>query len=255
MTSKLTVLALVVSAALAAPSRTHSSLNAKRSDIPSDDVVGFDTTVADDTEGDLMLKWQPYLYVVDGCVPFPAVDAEGDTSAGLSPTGSADGDCSSSTGQVYSRAGTYDDYYMIMYSWYMPKDEPSTLEGAVGIGHRYDWENAVIVLSEESTSATLVGMAASYHGDYVVCSGSGCDDYLDGDSPLIKYYSAYDVLDHSLGLTSTVGGTQPLIAWDELPTVAQDALADKDWGAAIIPFLDSDFDNYLAEAAEYLDLS
>lgn len=151
-------------------------------------------------------------------------------SAGLAPTGASDGDCSSSTGQVYARAETYGDYYSIMYSWYMPKDEPNLLEGALGVGHRYDWENAVIVLTSESTDATLVGMAASYHGDYNVCVGSDCDDYLDGTNPLIDYYSEDDILDHSLGFTTTVGGMQPLIAWDELPTVAQDALTDKDWG-------------------------
>lgn len=61
------------------PTRTRSAPKEKRSDIDSDAVVGFATTVADDTEGTLMEKWWPYLYVVDGCVPFPAVDAEGDT--------------------------------------------------------------------------------------------------------------------------------------------------------------------------------
>lgn len=61
------------------PTRTRSAAKQKRSDIASDEVVGFATTVADDTEGTLMEKWWPYLYVVDGCVPFPAVDAEGDT--------------------------------------------------------------------------------------------------------------------------------------------------------------------------------
>lgn len=61
------------------PTRTRSAPMEKRSDIDSDAVVGFDTTVADDTEGTLMEKWWPYLYVVDGCVPFPAVDAEGNT--------------------------------------------------------------------------------------------------------------------------------------------------------------------------------
>lgn len=152
------------------------------------------------------------------------------SSAGLSPTGPSDGDCSSSTGQVYARAETYGDYYSIMYSWYMPKDEPNELEGAVGIGHRHDWENAVVVLSAASADATLVGMAASYHGDYNVCLGSGCDDYLDGTSPLIQYYSESLILDHSLGFTTTVGGTQPLISWDELPTAAQEGLTDKDWG-------------------------
>lgn len=61
------------------PTRTRNTPLERRSDIASDEVVGFDTTVADDTEGVLMEKWWPYLYVVDGCVPFPAVDAEGDT--------------------------------------------------------------------------------------------------------------------------------------------------------------------------------
>lgn len=175
-------------------------------------------------------------------------------SAGLSPTGSSDGDCASSTGQLYARAATYGGYYAIMYSWYMPKDEPSELESWFSVGHRHDWENAVVVLSGYATDATLVGMAASYHGDYNVCLGSDCDDYLDGTNPLIKYYSAYDLLDHSLGFTTTVGGTQPLIAWDEMPTVAQDALADKDWGDAIVSFLDSDFESYLEEAYGYMDI-
>lgn len=60
------------------PTRTRSAPVEKRSDIASDEVVGFATTVSDDTEG-VLKKWWPYLKVVDGCVPFPAVDAEGDT--------------------------------------------------------------------------------------------------------------------------------------------------------------------------------
>lgn len=61
------------------PTRTRNTALARRSDIASDAVVGFDTTVPDSTEGTLMETWWPYLYVVDGCVPFPAVDADGDT--------------------------------------------------------------------------------------------------------------------------------------------------------------------------------
>lgn len=61
------------------PTRTRNAPKEKRSDIDSDAVVGFATTVADGTEGELMEKWWPYLYVVNGCVPFPAVDAEGNT--------------------------------------------------------------------------------------------------------------------------------------------------------------------------------
>lgn len=61
------------------PTRTRAAPVEKRSDIASDDVVGFATAVDAGIEGQLMEKWWPYLYVVDGCVPFPAVDAEGDT--------------------------------------------------------------------------------------------------------------------------------------------------------------------------------
>lgn len=43
-----------------------------------DDVVGFAQTVPDTTEGTLYTAYQPYLYVYNGCVPFPAVDAAGD---------------------------------------------------------------------------------------------------------------------------------------------------------------------------------
>ncbi|RMZ78198.1 hypothetical protein DV738_g4043, partial [Chaetothyriales sp. CBS 135597] len=259
--------AAVVSMALAAPassSRTLSGPLAKRSDIAHDDVVGFSTTVPSGTEGTLMLQYQPRLYVVNGCVPFPAVDASEVkqkevkiltvASAGLAPSGLANGDCDSSTGQVYSRAGSYGSYYLIMYSWYMPKDIPNILEGAVGIGHRHDWENVVVVLASQSTSASLVGLAASYHGDYETCSGTGCSSYLSGNYPRIRYYSAGSVLDHSLGFTTTVGGTQPLIAWASLPAVARTALTNKDWGDAIVPFLDSNFDSYLAEAATALGL-
>jgi hypothetical protein len=43
-----------------------------------DDIVGFTTSVPDDTEGELYTAYQPYLYVVNGCMPFPAVDSAGD---------------------------------------------------------------------------------------------------------------------------------------------------------------------------------
>jgi hypothetical protein len=51
----------------------------ERGTISNADIVGFVQTVPDDTEGTLYLAYQPYLYVVNGCVPFPGVDAAGDT--------------------------------------------------------------------------------------------------------------------------------------------------------------------------------
>ena len=52
---------------------------ASRAVIDSDAVIGFAQAVPSGTVGTLMLKYKPYLYVANGCVPFPAVDAAGNT--------------------------------------------------------------------------------------------------------------------------------------------------------------------------------
>ena len=179
-------------------------------------------------------------------------------SAGLAPTGASNGDCSSSTGQVYVRGTTYGDYYALMYSWYvktsikflskseffryMPKDEPSD-----GLGHRHDWEGVIVWLSSSTatTAANILAVCPSAHGNWD-CSTDGYS--LSGTSPLIKYQSIWP-LDHSCGLTTTIGGQQPLIAWEDLPTVAQTALDDTDFGSAIVPFIDAHFDTNLANAS------
>lgn len=49
----------------------------RRATIDSDAVVGFAQTVPNNITGTLYLKYKPYLYVQNGCVPFPAVDADG----------------------------------------------------------------------------------------------------------------------------------------------------------------------------------
>lgn len=69
-------LSLLASTAVAfpAPSQLES-----RAVISSDAVVGFPETVPSGTVGEVYEAYQPYLYVVNGCVPFPAVDASGNT--------------------------------------------------------------------------------------------------------------------------------------------------------------------------------
>lgn len=53
--------------------------------IDHDAVVGFDEAVPDSSEGDLILAYKPYLKVFNGCVPFPAVDADGNTRYAVAP--------------------------------------------------------------------------------------------------------------------------------------------------------------------------
>lgn len=125
-----------------------------------------------------------------------------------------------------------------MYSWYMPKDSPSD-----GLGHRHEWENAVVWLSGASTSATLLGLAVSQHGDYATTTSPS----ISGTRPLVGYVSYWPV-NHQMIADSTVGGSQPLIAWESLPTAAKTALENTDFGDATVPFKESTFTANLANA-------
>jgi hypothetical protein len=125
-----------------------------------------------------------------------------------------------------------------MYSWYMPKDEPSP-----GIGHSHDWENAVVWLSSESATASIVALSTSQHGGYVTTTSPS----LSGTKVLVGYVS-YWPLDHCLIADDSVGGTQPLIAWESLTDAARTALTDTDFGSANVPFKDSAFTGNLAAA-------
>lgn len=50
-----------------------------RGTIASDQIVGFPETVPSGTTGAVYKAYQPLLHVANGCVPFPGVDAAGDT--------------------------------------------------------------------------------------------------------------------------------------------------------------------------------
>lgn len=182
------------------------------------------------------LKFQPRLKVDDGCVPFPAVDAQGNTSGGLAPSGGRNSGCSSSAGQVYARTATYNGECAIMYSWYFPKDQ-------VLDGHRHDWENAVVFLSTCSTSATIRAVSYSAHSGY----GKATAPPLSGTAALIRYYTD-GITNHQLGTTSTVGGMQALIDWDLMPAAARTALQNADFGDGNVPMKDANFTTNLGKA-------
>ncbi|KAF8846996.1 NPP1 domain protein [Acephala macrosclerotiorum] len=215
-----------------------------RSVIAHDAVVGFPATIEGDGFGDLCAGYQPFLEVVHGCVPFPAVDAEGNTNGGLKPTGASDGGCSSSVGQIYCRGEVDTDSIRIMYSWYMPKEEPFD-----GIGHRHDWEGVVILLTTAGNPdpSQIQAVCPSANGGWH-CSTSYS---LYGTSPLIKYESIWPK-GYSCSLTTTVGKQQPLIAWGSLPTVAQAALETTDFGSAIVPLIDPHFKAIIAKCISYV---
>ena len=52
---------------------------AHASSIDHDKVRPLPQTIPDGAQGELYLAYQPRLHVVNGCVPYPAVDADGNT--------------------------------------------------------------------------------------------------------------------------------------------------------------------------------
>jgi hypothetical protein len=193
-----------------------------------------------DAAQQLALRFKPFLDVVNGCQPYPAVDPAGDTSGGLKPSGGSSANCRDmSKAQVYSRSGTYNGYYAIMYSWYMAKDEPSTK-----IGHRNDWENAIVWL-DNAASAKVVAISASAHSGYKKSFPVDNNYLVNGVNMKISYKSTWP-LDHELGLTTNIGKQQPLIQWEQMTPAAQNALETTDFGSADVPFK-SNFQNKLAK--------
>lgn len=95
----------------------------RRAVLNHDAVVGFPQTVPSGAIGNSFLKFKPWLQVNGGCVPFPSVDASGNTGGGLAPSGGASSGCSSSPGQVYVRGAQYGSRYGIMYSWYVVSNQ------------------------------------------------------------------------------------------------------------------------------------
>lgn len=61
------------------PLLAQASSLVPRDTIDHDKVEGFPETIPSGVSGDVYKAYQPYLKVDAGCVPFPAVDAEGNT--------------------------------------------------------------------------------------------------------------------------------------------------------------------------------
>lgn len=161
-------------------------------------------------------------------------------SQGLPLTGTQSSGCSSNLGQIYARGVASNGRFAIMYSWYMPKDEPS-----YGLGHRHEWEGVIIWLaSSTSTSVSnILAVCPSAHGKWD-CSTTFLTA---GTGALVAYFSIWPV-NHQMWLSAEQGGQQPLIAWESLPTAARDALTTTDFGSATVPFKDSTFAGNVAAA-------
>lgn len=146
---------------------------------------------------------------------------------------------------MYARAANFRDRFAIMYSWYMPKTEPSA-----HLGHRHNWNNAIVWLSDDGEGASLIGTSISQKSSY----DQSATPALDGASPLVYYESKWPSV-HKLYFDTLEGQQEsirvvdvPLVAWDSLPTASQEALATADFGDEVVPFIDTQFNNKLGAA-------
>lgn len=156
--------------------------------------------------------------------------------------GNDSNECDYGKGQVYARSAEKDGMFAIMYSWYFPKDVP-----VVCSGHRHDWENIVIWLSEESESAKYVGLAVSKHGGYDHYPQGSSKVTWEGDRPFITYTREL-LLNHHPAVTNKKGDEQPLIAWEKLSNAAWDALQAYNFGDANLSFSDKNFEKLLGSS-------
>jgi hypothetical protein len=202
--------------------------------------VWAEPTPADATQT-LAVRFKPFLDVVNGCQPYTVVDAEGNIGGGLKTKGTPSAACKDmGKAQVYSRSGTHEGFHAIMYAWYMPKDSPMT-----GMGHRHDWENAVVWL-DSAASAKVVAIAVSAHGGYKKSYPVDTNYLVDGVNMKVSYKSTWP-LNHELGFTKSQGKQQPLIQWEQMTPAAQQALESADFGKAGVPFK-SNFQGNLVKA-------
>ncbi|EPQ27597.1 uncharacterized protein PFL1_04735 [Pseudozyma flocculosa PF-1] len=221
-----------------------ASLVSAANEINHDQVQSFPQINPTSASDRVAIRFNPSLHVGNGCYPYAAVQANGDWSGGLAPTGAPSAACKDQTkpGQVYVRSKWYRGKWAIVYSWYFPKDVVSS-----GIGHRHDWEGAIVWIDNPAAAnPKILGASASAHGhwrNYVPVPGAD----RDGDTVKIQY-SAEGINSHANDLTDKGGRRYPVITWEALPDIAKRGLDGHSWGDANPLIIDANFDNNLAKA-------
>ncbi|GMF51972.1 unnamed protein product [Phytophthora fragariaefolia] len=214
------------------------------------------------------VKHKPSLQIVNGCHPYPAVNAAGEVGAGLKGSGKPDGKCKGSDlgSQVYGRASWHNDLWAIMYAWYFPKDSYDSIFSRDG--HRHKWVNAVVWLDNPALESPKIFAVSTSNlkGSYRIRKnappqcGLFCDpeftEYINGSSPMLSYgkYIEEPSL-HMLRMTTKrgVGEVQDLIMWEQLSEPARVALSVMDFGEkAKVPFIDANFNASLEAARPFL---
>ncbi|EEY58307.1 NPP1-like protein [Phytophthora infestans T30-4] len=240
MMQVLTILAVAALASIRAASIDHDKVQPFAQPQPITDVEKA------------AVKFKPSLAVMSGCHPYPAVNAAGETSAGLKGTGEPDGGCEGSElgSQVYSRSTWYEGRWAIMYAWYFPKDIQNG--GLAKKGIRHDWVNVVVWLNNPAVAApTILATSASTYGTrYVISKPPKSSDIIDGITAKLRYDEEGGEEWHTIFQFYGEGEFQDLIQWDQLTDAAREALQNTDFGDYVnVPFNDAYFETNLKAAS------
>lgn len=221
-----------------------STASVQAGTIDHNQVVPFAQPEATTISQKAAIKFKPQIHITNGCHPYPAVNEAGETSGGLKTSGAPSSSCKGSGwgSQVYGRSTWYNGKWAIMYSWYFPKDSPST-----GLGHRHDWEHVVVWIDNpDVANPTILAASPSAHSGYSFYAPPSSDS-VDGTSVKVNYESNWPI-NHALDMTSKSGETQDLIMWDQLSEAARYALNTTDFGKANVPMNDGNFVAKLGKA-------
>ncbi|KAE9306117.1 hypothetical protein PF008_g21543, partial [Phytophthora fragariae] len=205
--------------------------------IGHDDVVPFKQPDPVTISERAAIKFKPQLHISNGCHTYPAVTELGETSGGLKPTGAPSSKCKGSGwgSQVYGRSTWYNGVWAIMYSWYFPKDSPSS-----GLGHRHDWEHVIVWIDNPDVAEPkILAVTPSAHSGYSAKVPPDADK-VDGNSVKVNYESTWPI-DHALGSTTKGGDYQDLIMWGQMTDAARQALDNTNFGSANVPMSDWNF--------------
>ncbi|GMF15399.1 unnamed protein product [Phytophthora lilii] len=191
-------------------------------------------------------EWHPKTIGHDEVKPFAQPEAITicKTSGGLQTSGSPRGGCRGSGhgSQIYGRSTWFNGVWAIMYSWYFPKDSPSSR-----MGHRHDWEHVVIFIDNPAIpEPKILGCSPSWHSGYN--KYAPCPpEVIDGTSVKVKYEHSWP-LNHALEITNDGGSFQDLIMWDQMTDFARRALNDTKFGKANTPMNDWNFQGKLEKS-------
>ncbi|OWZ13269.1 Necrosis inducing protein NPP1 [Phytophthora megakarya] len=230
------------------------------------------------------VKYKPQLSLLHGCASFPAVNAAGEITGGLKGTRDIEGCEKAPLGsQMYGRSAWYQDKWAIMYAWYFPKNFCQ-----YRAKKRHDWASMVLWIDNPAVETPkILGVSLSqqtlttpkrfllsrperyeepyqkttelhrmnfvgteqvkhtqlsrWQWNYTYEGGSNISMRVSHEFPDTFGWVA-------LRFAYKDGVYHSLIMWEQLTNAAREALNTADFGEAMVPFNQNNFETMLRKA-------